>query len=147
MWMTYYTISTIICFTTIHNASLFRHFYCVYFSVYIQTVEKLWQHFNRSSSTFKMTNFIFLFFALIFNCATNVLPCGPGSGTSRGRIREHNIKGNRLPNVPETSHAASGTFEGVKHRTDPRLVSLLSTDIVFEDKSYNAASRMSIKVF
>lgn len=94
-----------------------------------------------------MTNFIFLFFALIFNCATNVLPCGPGSGTSRGRIREHNIKGNRLPNVPETSHAASGTFEGVKHRTDPRLVSLLSTDIVFEDKSYNAASRMSIKVF
>ena len=94
-----------------------------------------------------MTNLIFLFFVLIFICATNVLPCGPGSGTSRGRIREHNIKGDRLPNVPETSNAASGTFQGVKHRTDPRLVSLLSTDIVFEDKSYNADSRMSIKVF
>lgn len=94
-----------------------------------------------------MTNLIFLCFGLILNCATNVLPCGPGTGTSHGRIRNHNIKGDRLPNVPETSHAASGSFKGVKYRTDPRLVSLLSTDIVFKDKSYNADSRMSIKVF
>eukprot|EP00111_Clytia_hemisphaerica_P000900 TCONS_00002634-protein len=73
------------------------------------------------------------------------LACGPGSGTSRGRLRDHNIKGNRLPDVPEFSTAASGPFPGAKHRTDPGLVDILSTDIVFKDKSYNANARKSIK--
>ena len=93
-----------------------------------------------------VNSLLILFFGVLFHCTTRVIPCGSGAGTSRGRIREHNIKGTRLPDVSETSHAASGTFEGAKHRTDPRLVPLLSTDIVFEDKSYNADSRRAIKV-
>ena len=82
----------------------------------------------------------------MFCCIPWVSTCGPSAGTRRGRLRDHSVKGDRLPDVPETSLAASGEFEGAIHRTDPRLVSMLSTDIVFEDKSYNADSRKSIKV-
>jgi len=84
-------------------------------------------------------------FLTICQCVFLLSACGPGGGTS-SRIYRLKMKGDRIPDLPEQSAPASGSYKGPLHRNDPKLLSILDTDIVFKDKTYHADSRRSIKV-
>lgn len=72
--------------------------------------------------------------------------CGPGGGGPSSRITRLKMKGKRIPDLPEHSTSASGSYNGPIMPNDPKLLSIIDTNIVFKDDTYQANSRRSIKV-
>lgn len=74
-----------------------------------------------------------------------ITACGPGGG-KRPNVPVRKFYGDRIPDVPEESSMASGSFDGALLKDDKNLKTLISTEIIFADASYEADSRKAIEV-
>ena len=93
--------------------------------------------------------FLIIDIFLVFACVHLSVPCGPGATVDRGRFDKPFVLFQRMPDIPEESVGASGSFRSVTTRDSPKfqkLVKNYNPGIVFEDEEKSGADRIMTRV-